>query len=159
MIGSLLHLCVWICLDIAERCSGLGQYARNPASEHESSLCRVFAYLRGSVNQGLRYSAPAVLGLEMYSLGFIGFSDAAYADNPRRQSTFGYLFKLGGGPIYWKSQKQPIIATSSMESEYVAYSLACREAVWFRWLLFELRNQCAYVHCVLIYKDNKLACP
>jgi hypothetical protein len=36
---------------------------------------------------------------------FTGASDAAYADNPDRKSSKGYIFSLFGGPIDWKAGK------------------------------------------------------
>ena len=40
-----------------------------------------------------------------------------------------------GGIISWASKKQPIIALSSTEAEYIAANLAVQEAIWLRSLL------------------------
>ena len=45
---------------------------------------------------------------------------------------------MAGGPISWTSKKQPTIALSSMEAEYMATSLITRSAIWLRTLLAEL---------------------
>ena len=45
-----------------------------------------------------------------------------------------------GGAISWRSHKQPIIAMSSTEAEYIAASDASREAIWLRYLLSELTS-------------------
>ncbi|XP_074305459.1 secreted RxLR effector protein 161-like [Silene latifolia] len=37
-----------------------------------------------------------------------------------RKSTFGYLFILAEGAVSWKSGKQSVISTSTMEAEFVA---------------------------------------
>lgn len=136
LIGSLMYLAVWTRPDIAERCSRLGQFAHNPASEHHSSLRNVMAYIKGTTNLALRYQRYPSRGLEIHSLDFLGYSDSSFADNiSDRKSTSGYLFRLAGGAISWKSRKQPVLTTSSTEAEYVAYSIACKEAVWLRTLL------------------------
>ena len=45
------------------------------------------------------------------------------------KSTSGYVFIFGGGAISWRSVKQPSIADSTMEAEYIAASEAAKEAV------------------------------
>uniref|UniRef100_A0A2N9HL28 CCHC-type domain-containing protein n=1 Tax=Fagus sylvatica TaxID=28930 RepID=A0A2N9HL28_FAGSY len=50
----------------------------------------------------------------------------------KRKSTYGYAILLNNGAITWSSKKQPCIALSTMEVEYVAYSAAIQEAVWLR---------------------------
>ena len=43
-----------------------------------------------------------------------------------RKSTSGFIFMMAGGAISWKSVKQTLTATSTMEAEYVA----CYEATF-----------------------------
>ena len=59
-------------------------------------------------------------------LEVIGYLDSDYANcaNPRK-STLDYMFLLAGGAILWKSGKQYVIATSTMEAKFVA----CFEAI------------------------------
>ena len=40
---------------------------------------------------------------------------------------FCYVFIMSTGPISWQSKKQPTVALSSMEAEYMAKSLATRQ--------------------------------
>ena len=44
------------------------------------------------------------------------------SDPDDRKSTAGYVFACSGGAVSWKSSKQPIIAYSITEAEYVAAS-------------------------------------
>jgi len=49
------------------------------------------------------------------------YSDANFAvDINTKRSTTGYIIFLAGGPISWCLRKQPIIAQSTTEAEYVA---------------------------------------
>ena len=41
---------------------------------------------------------------------------------------------MARGPISWLSKKQPIVALSTSEAEYIALSSASQEAVWLRQL-------------------------
>ena len=56
--------------------------------------------------------------------------------NPNgRKSQSGFVVFACGGIISWASKKQPIIALSSTEAEYIAANLAVQEAIWLRSLL------------------------
>ena len=69
----------------------------------------------------------------------VGYSDSDWAgDHVDRKSTSGFAFMLNRGPISYASRKQAVIALSCTEAEYVALSLAAREATWLRPLLTEL---------------------
>jgi hypothetical protein len=45
---------------------------------------------------------------------------------------------MAGAPISWQSKKQPMVALSSMEAEYMAESMAARQVMWLRSLTSEL---------------------
>nr|KYP39214.1 Retrovirus-related Pol polyprotein from transposon TNT 1-94 [Cajanus cajan] len=47
-----------------------------------------------------------------------------------RKSTFGSVYLLARGVISWKSEKQSVIATSTMEAEFVACFEATVQANW-----------------------------
>jgi hypothetical protein len=55
-----------------------------------------------------------------------------------RRSTTGYIVMLNNGAIAWKSRRQPTVALSTMESEYMALTDATKELKWIRSLLAEL---------------------
>lgn len=69
----------------------------------------------------------------------ICYSDADFAaDIDERKSTTGYLIAFNGGLVCWKSCKQPIIAQSTTEAEFIAANLATRDVVWIKATLTEL---------------------
>ena len=68
-----------------------------------------------------------------------GFSDANWGgDLITRRSTTGYIVFAAGGPISWQSRLQPTVATSSLESEYMAMYAGIQEIVWLKGVLREL---------------------
>lgn len=84
------------------------------------------------------------------------YSDADFAgDNTDRKSTSGLLITLFGDTICWSTRKQPIVALSSAESEYVALSDASRELSWFKGLVedFEIK----ITSPIPIFEDNQSA--
>lgn len=71
-----------------------------------------------------------------------GFTDADWAsDQTDRRSMSGYQFFFKGSIISWASKKQTFVATSTMESEYVAASHGCKEAIWLRSLVNEINTK------------------
>ncbi|KAG8642449.1 hypothetical protein MANES_12G089338v8 [Manihot esculenta] len=77
------------------------------------------------MNYGILYSR--------FSTVLEGYSDTNWiSDSDEIKSTSGYAFALGGGAIIWKSNKQNIIAKSTMKSEFITLELAGTEAEWLR---------------------------
>jgi len=70
-----------------------------------------------------------------------GESDADYASKleESRKSTSGYIFFFNHNLICWRSKLQPIIATSTHESELIALHIASQEAIWLRNLVAEFK--------------------
>jgi hypothetical protein len=59
------------------------------------------------------------------------FSDSDWGSDPNNQRLItGYTFLIGGGAVSWASKKQPTVALSSIEAEYMALSDAARYAIW-----------------------------
>ena len=69
-----------------------------------------------------------------------GFSNSDWAEDLQDwRSTSGYTYRLRAGSISWKSRKQATVCLSSTEAKYKAMSNSCREGVWLRSLLCELK--------------------
>lgn len=51
------------------------------------------------------------------------------------KSTSSYVFTKAGAAVRWCSRKQTIIATSTFEAEFLALSMAWKEAIWIRRLI------------------------
>ena len=87
------------------------------------------------------------------TLEVVGFSDfdyAGYMDD--KKSTFGFIFGMAEGTISWKSVKQTLTTSSTMESEYVTCYEATCHAIWLRNFISALE----VVHS--IFKPLKLFC-
>jgi len=73
------------------------------------------------------------------NLNLEAYVDADFAQcKERRKSVTGYVVRMCGGAISWRSRKQPVVTLSTMEAEYVAASEVAREIVWIRSMLHEL---------------------
>jgi len=59
----------------------------------------------------------------------IGFYDADWIGNLEdRRSVTGYIFNYQNGSISWASKKQPTIAISTTEAEYMSLAAATQES-------------------------------
>jgi hypothetical protein len=81
------------------------------------------------------------------------YSDTDHGTTEDRKSVSGYLFKLAGAAVAWQSKKQPTIALSSTEAEYMALLLALKQLIWMQRFLWELGREAKNI--TVIYEDNQ----
>jgi len=135
-------------LDISFAVGVLTRHMKAPTYEACLAASRLLVYLKKSKNKGLLYSGSS-LNLHMYS-------DSDWAsDLDTRRSTSGYVTMMAGAPISWMSKLQSIVATSSMEAEYVSAYPCVQEVVWIRAVLHHLELTRTKPTVLLI--DNKSA--
>jgi len=130
VVGQLNYLSGHTRCDITMATSQVARFVHQPKRSHELALIRIGRYLKGTLDKGLilRPQNTDNLKLDVYV-------DAAFAcgwgteesTNPDSvKSRTGYIIELAGCPILWVSKLQTTIATSTMESEYTALSMALR---------------------------------
>ena len=135
IVGAVLYLAMHTRPDIAYAVGVLARHASNPSYAACLLAVHLLQYLRGTHTLGIRFSAQS---FDMHA-----FSDADWAsDKLTRKSTTGYVVIAAGGPIAWQSKIQTTVATSSMESEYMAMYAAIQELVWLRGVLKEIGLPC-----------------
>jgi hypothetical protein len=136
----LLHLAINTRPDIAFAVTRLTQYTIKPNSQCWAALKRLIRYLKGTRTKGIIYDAqPNPETTDDDACHIKGYTDSNWAgDISTYKSTSGYLFLGAEAPIAWGSNKQPIIALSTCETEYVAASDASREATWLRNILAKI---------------------
>jgi hypothetical protein len=118
MIGSLLYLTATRS-DIQFAVGLCARFQSSPRSSHRTTVQRVFKYLKHTLEFGIWYSASS-------SLDLVGFSNADFAGcGIDRKSTSGTCHFLGSSLICWSSRKQPSVAQSTTEAEYVVVASCC----------------------------------
>ncbi len=63
------------------------------------------------------------------------------------------MFDIAGSSISWSSKKQPTVAVSTVESEYMASGEATKESIWLRVLLADMGF--AQTTATVIHADNQ----
>ena len=132
LIGSLLYLSVCTRPDIAQAVGVLSKYISEPRVAHWQAAKGLMRYVASTREQGIMFGrAPGIV---------LGYCDADYAgDLDNRRSTTGFLYLLHGGAITWLSKRQPTVAVSTTEAEYIAAAQTIKEALWLRGLLGDLK--------------------
>ncbi len=146
-IGCLTYLSTSTRPDIAAAVGILSKFMSNPSMAHWVGVKRVFRYLRGTCNYGLKF-----VGGDQDEL--VGFSDSDWGgDLVTRRSTSGYVFQFGQSTISWCSRCQQTVAKSSTEAEYVALSIAAQEVIWLRRLFTDMGV--VMNSATKLYEDNQ----
>jgi len=145
LVGSLLYIANTTRPDIAQAVGVLSRYRNAPTTAHMNEGLRVLRYLRSTREYVL------VLGGKGPVLE--GYVDADYAgDIDSRRSTSGFVLSVFGSAVVWGSKKQHSVATSTVEAEFMATSLAIKELNWLRGFLEEIGTP---PWSVKLYCDNQ----
>ena len=148
-VGTLLYFSTATRPDITYAVSNVPKYSAKPTKQHWTAVKQIMRYLKGTSNYGLVYSKDE-------QQECVSFSDADWGgDLDNRKSTSGYLFKLSGAAISWRSKKQTCVALLTAEAEYMALASAAQEAMWLQQITTDLRMRPTGV--TVIYKDNQSA--
>ncbi|GJS81932.1 putative ribonuclease H-like domain-containing protein [Tanacetum coccineum] len=118
MIGSLMYL-TSSRPDIMFAVCACATYQVNPKVSHLYAVRKKFRYLKGQPKLVLWYPKDSPFDLVAYT-----YSDYAGASLDRKSTTRGCQF-LGCRLISWQCKKQPMVANSTTEAEYVADSSCC----------------------------------
>ena len=126
IVGSLVYAMTCSRPDLAWIITKLSQHLACPNHADWMTINHVLRYIKGTTEHKLTFRKsgdPKILG----------HSDSDWASSKEdRKSTTGYCFSLNcDGPlIAWKSRKQPTVALSSCEAEYMALTNATQEAMF-----------------------------
>lgn len=158
-IGSLLYLANATRPDISYAVNVLSRHQVNPTVQEWNMVKRVFQYLSGTRNHELIYNRT--------DEGLIAYSDASLADCKNSLTTCGYVIRLFGNTVAWRTHKQQSVALSTCQSEYVAMSETCQEsmslhnsvAIMLERNLYPLTLYCdnmAAISCAKVNGGNRL---
>jgi hypothetical protein len=133
MVGKLVYLMVASEPMISFAVSQLSRFFSCPGSKHFAACRYAISYLKGIHHeQGITFRGDAGFNLHAYC-------DSDWAGCPdTRRSTSGYTVMFAGAAVSWISKRQPTVALSSAEAEYVAACLAAQEVQWIRQVLAEI---------------------
>nr|GEV14885.1 hypothetical protein [Tanacetum cinerariifolium] len=131
-----------------------------PKALHLHAVKGIFRYLKGKPHLGLWYPKDSPFDLMAYS-----DSDYAGASLDRKSTTEGCQF-LGCILISWECKKQTVVATSSIEAEYVAAASCYAQVLWIQnqlldYGLVEYKERDKYIEKIRtleMYRASNLKC-
>ena len=149
IVGSLIYVMRPTRPDLSFIVTKLSQYMSNIQFNMAKHVLR---YLKGTLEQKLTFTKSKE-GINLH-----GFCDADWGSSEDRKSITGYVFKVttNGPVISWKSRKQPTVALSTCEAEYMALASAIQEAKFLSQLPGELIGK-NIAKATDIYCDNQNA--
>ncbi|GKE60435.1 hypothetical protein Tco_1510802, partial [Tanacetum coccineum] len=118
MIGSLMYL-TSSRPDIMFAVCACARFQVTPKVSHSHAVKRIFRYLKGQPKLALWYPKSSPFDP-------VAYFDSDYAGESldRKSTTRGCQF-LGCRLISWQCKKQTVVATYSIEAEYVAAASCC----------------------------------
>jgi hypothetical protein len=151
IVGSLIYVMTGTRPDLCYIVTKLSQNMSKPTEANLIAAKHVLRYLKGTIEQRLRFRKSES------TLKLTGFCDSDWGgDVCDRRSISGYGFQLlDEGPLVsWRSRKQPTVALSTCEAEYMALTDAVQEAKFLKQLCVDL-NIVQVSYSVLVNGDNQ----
>lgn len=150
IVGSLIYAMTCTRPDISWVVSRLSQTLAQPTREDLVTAKQVLRYLKGTNDFELIFKKSSE------DLDLIAYSDSDWASSVKdRRSTTGYCFALTkeGPVISWKTKKQPTVALSTCEAEYIGLATTTQESMYLTQLLNGMDRK-RYT-CTKLFGDNQ----
>jgi hypothetical protein len=134
LTGSLMYAAVVTRPETLKVVTDLSRFNSNPGIAHWRAALHVLAYLGGSREKGLRFTASGTRSRA--ALRLRAFVDASFAPEAESvadpRSCGGTLVQLLGGPVMVSCDRHGRTTLSTMESEYAQLSNGVRNIEWVR---------------------------
>ncbi|XP_022860598.1 uncharacterized protein LOC111381108 [Olea europaea var. sylvestris] len=128
-------------------------------AHHHLAALRVLRYLKTTPGYGLFFSSSCSLQLS-------AFCGSDWASRPlTRQSTTGYIIKLGDSPLSWRTIRQPTVSRSSTEENIskfcminvmnrIKFEITLLKAEQFRYLFVKRLRQLYEIKITRTQENN-----
>jgi len=142
VIGMLLYLCGHSRPDIQFAVSQCARFIHGTKRSHEEALEHIGQYLKATMDEGLVLTPSNDFNIDCYvDADFAGLYHIDDVLDPSCvKSRTGYALCICDCPIVWVSKLQSDIATSTMEAEYNALSMAMRDLLPLRTVFGTIGN-------------------
>jgi len=137
--------------DISNAVGEVSKFLEDNNQDHWNAALKILKYLKTTKSLSLKYEGTSAQPM-------VAYADASWASDPDSgRSVTGYVVPINGASVSWKSQRQPTVAMSSTEAEYMALFAVTQEIIWIRRLLQQVdtRDQGHASEPTLVYQDNK----
>ena len=147
IVGSILYASAMSRPDIAFHTASLAKLMMSPSPAALDAALGIVSYLKKTNKLGITYGPDENLVL---------YSDSSWGnENPRPMAGFATCY--GGAAISWASKALKIVPLSSAEAESAVFSLGCKDAMFVKQLLAELRPKDTPQIIINAFIDNTAA--
>jgi hypothetical protein len=134
VVRSLMFAMICTRPDIAQAVGAVSRYMENPSRKYWNTIKRILRYVKGVSDVTLCYGGSKFTVRDYVDSDFAG-------DLEKRKSIAGHVFIIVEGAMSWVSKLQTVEALSTTEAESMAATQACKEAMWMKKLMEELRHK------------------
>jgi hypothetical protein len=153
-IGSLMYAMLCTRPELSYAVGLLSTYQATPSKALWKLIKRVMRYIKGTLDLKLKfiknnpYLLPVTIFVKQSTFGrrwlkrqlvisnqqpLICYVDASFNTNDHKaRSTSGVILKVFGNSIIWWSRRQPVVALSTLMSEFLALCEGVREVLWLK---------------------------
>lgn len=131
-VGSLMYVMIGSRPDLDFAIGLVSRFMANPRRIYWYAVKWIMRYLKGATEVCLTLTKSEKFEIE----GFCDSDYATYLD--KRRFVSGYVFKVGGNNVSWRSCLQHVVALSTTEAEYMALTKPAKEGIWLKGLRSKL---------------------
>ena len=147
IVGSILYASAMTRPDISFHTAFLAKLMMTPSAAALDAALGVVSYLKKTSKLGITYGPDETLKL---------YTDSSWGnENPRPMA--GYATCYGGAALSWAAKALKIVPLSSAEAESAVFSLGCKDAMFVKQLLAEIRPQSTPQIIINGFIDNTAA--
>lgn len=151
LVGTLTYISTCCRPDISMAVNLAARFSSDPGADHLAHIKGVFGYLRHTRTARLvfRYKPSPVLD---------AYCDADWAGGAEGTgfcSTTGFVIRVNGTAVSWRSAKQTCVARSTMEAESLSLSDLVSEVALLRTTVGELFGENVVTDPTVVHIDNE----
>ncbi len=129
LLGGLLYLQMCTRVDLSFAVNRFARVAREPTMRQFNYLKKVLKYAVNTKELGLTYQRQKT---RENSFTVSSEVDSSWGDAESRKSTYGYLVRVQGCLIGWKTKVSDVIALSTSEAEFMGIAEVVKEMKYIR---------------------------
>jgi hypothetical protein len=131
-IGSLFYICRMTRPDIYYAVNYLSKFNTRFKDKCVQGVKHILGYLQTTKDYGLVLKPPRAID----ETTIHAYADASFSnDTVNQKSTTGHVIMLDKSPIFYRTEGQTIVTSSTTEAEYVAATSCVQDIVYYKQLL------------------------
>jgi hypothetical protein len=132
MVGCLVYLVTCTRPDLAYPVSCASKHLQAPTMADMSAVIQIYRYLIHTIDDKLTFDSRDCTPVLTTDANYAGCTETS-------RSQTAWIISMFGGLVAWKSTRQPTVARSTAEAEFMAMCTGAQEIVFLKQFLTELQ--------------------